>query len=417
MSSYGPPGQPEQPQQPYPDPPPYGGPQQAPGPYGPGPYSGGPGQSGAPAQYPGGPGQQGQYPGGTGGYPPGPGRRRLSGVVVGVGVGVAAIALVVALLVVVVLVVNNRGSGGTAPAAGPNVATVGGTTTGQAKELTDALTDKGMDCSVRFTLAGGGQAGCFSWSEKGITSIEVLFQYAADGTVIGLNAKAVSDADGEAVTTLPRAVAAVAPVVFDADGAKVKAAVAQLATTDQAEFDGSWGKYKVRDGASGSTLSAAKSGANPLTVPSVQMNTTPATVADGLTAKGFTCTSGDADCNGTYRGGKGRLSVMTTTGLRSDELTYLLVGADDKAKDANTATTKKAFQDTVDTAFGLVQGGGVPDVKKWIGEHLDGHSHSAYVGGWRVDLKVTYDSPFGAQNVPTYYRAITFTDTLWTVPS
>jgi hypothetical protein len=108
---------------------------------------------------------------------------------------------------------------------------------------------------------------------------------------------------------------------------------------------------------------------------------------------------------------------MSTTGLRSDEFAYLLVGAHDKARDAKKATTKKAFQDWVDAAFGLVQGGGVLDVKRWIGEHLDGKSHSAYVCGWRVDLKVTYDSPFGAQSVPTYCRVITLTDGLWTVPS
>lgn len=56
-------------------------------------------------------------------------------------------------------------------------------------------------------------------------------------------------------------------------------------------------------------------------------------------------------------------------------------------------------------------------MKKWIGEQMEGKSCSGYVGGWRVGLRGTYDSPFGGRNVPTYYRVTTFVGSLWMVPS
>jgi hypothetical protein len=68
------------------------------------------------------------------------------------------------------------------------------------------------------------------------------------------------------------------------------------------------------------------------------------------------------------------------------------------------------FADTVGTAFGLVEGGGGPDVKEWIGEHLDGRSRSAYVGraaGSSAAGEWTSRSPTTSSSVPRTSRRTT----------
>ncbi|WP_157979830.1 hypothetical protein [Kribbella monticola] len=332
-----------------------------------------------------------------------------------VGVGLALV-LIVGGAVVWLAQRGDDGGSASSPAAAPNVAQAGGETTGQAKELTDALTGKGLECSVRFTIAAGGSAGCFSWADKGMTSAEVLFQYDNGGTVIGLNLKTFSQQEGVAFVTLAPVLQTVSEVVFDADQDKVARAVSDLPKTDDATFDGSWGRYHVREGASGTTVSAAKSGKYPLTVPRIEMASSPAKLADALTAKGFTCDAAREDCSGSFRDGKGRTSVLSA-GLGSSGITTLIIGATDTSRDADAATTKQTFTELVGNTLGIAGGNGLPDVQKWSADHLDGQSHSAYVGGWRVDLVVKYGTAYGDANLASSFGVTVSTDSLWTVPS
>ena len=299
----------------------------------------------------------------------------------------------------------------------PNVARVGGTTTGQAKELSDALTAKGLDCTVRFTVTAGGNAGCFSWADRGRSSAEVLFQYQVDGTVTGLNLKTTSQKDGVSLATLATTLQAVAPVVFAADQDRVAQAVAGLGTTDDTTFDGTWGKYQVRDGwGGGSTVSAAKSGVALLSIPRIEMTTTPTTLADGLAAKGMTCHPTGQACDGTFRDGKGRTSVLDS-GVGSGGIMLITIGADDTSRDSDARATKQAFTDLLSTTFGIARGKGLSDVQTWVSAHRDGQSHSAYVGGWRVDLVVKYGTLYGAPDLASNYRLMVRGDSRWAVPS
>ena len=421
MSSYGPAGQP--PNQLYPTQSPHqqgqsesapGQPWGAPGQAGPGgsgqPW-GGSGQGGSGQPW-GGSGQGG--PGQPWGGPP-PRKRGWVGVLVGLGVVLVLVAGGAAAWL------TQRGdSGGSAPAYAPstvpNVVKVGGTTTGQALELSAALTAKGLECTVRYTGNAGGQAGCFRWGDKGTTSSQVLFQYQPDGTVIGLNLKTVGQREGASFVELALAFQAVAPVVFAADQDKVAQAVANVGKVDDTSFEGSWGKYHVRDGASGTTVSAAKSGAAQLAVPDIQMANPPAKLADAFSAQGFTCSATREDCDSTFREGKGRLSVLSST-VGTKGTLQLIIGADDTSRDANSEQTKKAFSDLVHLTLGLAGGNGLPAVDRWFDDQLDGDSHSAYVGGWRVDLVVKYGTPYGAASLASNYRLTISADTLWTVPN
>jgi hypothetical protein len=363
-------------------------------------------------------------------YGPVPKERGKLGLLVGLGV-----ALVVIATGAVVWLTQRGESGGTAtstatstmpittpstaptaaPSTAPNVVQVGGVTTGQAKALSDALTAKGLDCTVQFTITAGGNAGCFSWADKGRTSTEALFQYQTDGTVIGLNVKTDSPQDGVSLAALASALQTVAPIVFAADQDKVAQAVAALGTTDDTTFDGTWGKYQVHDGAGGSTVSAAKSGSSRLSVPRIEMVSRPAELADGLADKGLTCNVTRESCNGTFRGDLGRMAVLSS-GLGSGGIMHLIVAADDTARDADAGATKKAFTDLVRTTFGIARGNGLADVQKWFADHLDGESHSAYVGGWRADLVVKYGTAPGAPGLANDYELTVRGDARWTVP-
>jgi len=324
---------------------------------------------------------------------------------VGVIIGIVAGAVVFAVIAALVLSSVLRG-GSHKPAAAPKTTTSGSSAPGQAQQLTDALTALKMECSVRFTVAEGGLSGCFLWTERGKTQSEVRFQYHADGTVIAVNAKS------DKASALKPLVAATAGVVFTAD----QDAVNQSFGTDSGKFDGSWGSYNTSTGAI-TRFVAGKSGESPLIPPQLAAETSSKAVAEALQNKGFTCEETKEDCKSTFTGynnHKGDLTVRTT-GLGPDGISYLLVSVADTSKDATEQANYKAFADLVETAFGVVQGPGTADVRNWITQHIDGESHTAYVSGWRVELTVTYGSPY-EPNLPGYVRATMYTDSLWTTP-
>ncbi|MFF0344282.1 hypothetical protein [Kribbella sp. NPDC004875] len=332
---------------------------------------------------------------------------------IAVGAGVAG--LVVLVLIAVFLFVGHRSDTSSAPVGRPNQAAVGGETTGQAKDLTETLTAKGMECSVRFTVAQGGLAGCFSWADQGLTANEVVFQYQSDGTVIGINAKSVARDEKLNVPAAKPLIDATGGAVFTDDRSRVNDALAGIGSTRETTVDGAWGKYKVRDGASGTTLVAAKTGAEPLMIPAIEATTSEATAAEALKQQGFSCGADDEDCSRDFRGGKGKLTVRTTS-LGAGGITYLLVSVADTSKDATKAANTEAFSNLIGTSFGIVQGNGTDAVRKWVTDHQDGQSHTAYVGGWRVELQVNYGTPYGAPEVPSYLRMTMWADSLWTTP-
>jgi hypothetical protein len=318
-----------------------------------------------------------------------PPRRRLWPFVSG---GVIA-GLVVVALVTVFVVRRDDAAAGAEPRTAPIVladgVTAGGRLSGQARTLAEALAQRGLECSVRFTGADGGQTGCFAFQQAGRTTVETVFQYQPDGSVIGLNIKATGSKDtGPALRTL---VGSVAPIVFPAD----LPTVTDVLERAFAGFpDGSWGKYEIIGRGEKTFLSASKLNTTPIKVPVLRLDTTEPRLADALRADGFTCTGDNETCAG--QPGMALRFSGPDTGI-----TYLVATA------ATGATTQKTFEQLRARVFGHLSGRAVEPVRDWVTQHLDGRSHSAYVAGWRVDLQVTSNKQI---------RLVLFNEELWLVP-
>ncbi|MBB6567205.1 hypothetical protein HPO96_36415 [Kribbella sandramycini] len=340
-----------------------------------------------------------------GGYQGPPPRRGPSGLVIGLIVGGSV--LIAALgLITVIAVVGVARTDRPAPSRA-NPVTVGGGVSGQARELYGALIGKRMECSVRYTVAGGGLAGCFSWADRGETQSEVVFQYRTDGTVTGINAKSTSTQASRTTAAFKPYLAATAKVVFRGDKDKLNDLVGQ-----DAEFDGLWGKYALSNGAAGTALSAAKADSTPLAAPQLAAETAERTLAILLKKQGFTCSANDEDCTSPLRDGKGSRAVRMTD-LGAAGITYLLISINDSGAGATKAANLAAYGELAETTYELVEGPGIEGVRQWLQQHQDGTSHTAYVAGWRIELQATYGT---AADVPTAIRSIMSTDAPWRTP-
>jgi hypothetical protein len=324
------------------------------------------------------------------GYEPNdqPPRRRLWPFVSG---GVIAGLLVVGLVAAFVVRRDDAAAGAeprTAPLVLADGVTAGGRLSGQARTLAAALAQRGLECSVRFAGADGGQTGCFAF-QAGRTTVETVFQHQPDGSVIGLNIKV--NGSGETVPALRTLVDTVGPIVFPAD----LPTVTDVLERAFAGFpDGSWGKYEIIGRGEKTSLSASKLNTTPIKVPVLHLDTTEPRLADALRADGFTCTRDNETCAG--QPGMALKFSGPDTGI-----TYLVATA------ATGATTQKSFEQLRAKVFGHLSGSAVEPLRDWVTQHLDGRSHSAYVAGWRIDLQI-------AANKQT--RLTLFNEELWLVP-
>jgi hypothetical protein len=318
-----------------------------------------------------------------------PPRRRLWPFILS---GLLAGLLVVALVAAFVVRRDDATAGaesGTAPLVLADGVTAGGRLSGQARTLADALAQRGLECSVRFAGANGGQTGCFAFQYAGRTTVETVFQYQPDGSVIGLNIKVTGSGEtGPALRTLVDTVAA---IVFPADLPTVTGVLERA----YAGFpDGSWGKYEIIGRGEKTSLSASKLNSTPIKVPVLHLDTTEPRLADALRADGFTCTGDNETC--ARQPGLALKFSGPDTGI-----TYLVATA------ATGATTQKAFDELRAKVFGHLSGSAVQPVQDWVTQHLDGRSHTAYVAGWRVDLQVAEGKQI---------RLTLFNEEVWLVP-
>ncbi|NUR94601.1 MAG: hypothetical protein HOV67_04995 [Kribbellaceae bacterium] len=241
---------------------------------------------------------------------------------------------------------------------------VGGTMTGDAQKLADVLTKSGLECSVRFTSADGGHAGCFAATSS--TTIATVYQYHSDGTVSALTIDV--KAKGDTAPTLLALTTIVGKVVFPADMPEL---IAVMRQSWGGASEGSWGKYEMMSRGPKTVLNAEKSGNKQLEVPVLHLDTTEPDLAKGLTADGYSCTADNETCQ--HKPG----FALKFSGPNDGGLTYLVA----------TAVPDSGFEQLRATVFGHLHGAAVAPVQEWIGAHLDGRSHVAYVAGWRVSLE------------------------------
>ncbi|MFG1624687.1 hypothetical protein [Kribbella sp. NPDC049227] len=324
-----------------------------------------------------------------------------------------AAVIVVVVVVAAAAVMIVRTDDDPTPAERP---TPGGVMTGQADQLADALTAQRMECSVRYTFTQAAVAGCFGQADNGDRSTAVRFQYTSDGAVIAVDATSSS----EQPTALATLVKATASVVFPDDADAADAALASAGSVQPMARDGRWGKYKAENSVGGTTFSAARTDARPVTIPSQEMTTTAAQLQDALQAKGFTCgavkAAADASCGSTYRDGKGRVRIRSYSlgpKLNAGGVTILEVSAEDASKDRTAAATEQAFTDVTATALGAIETEARDDLARWAEQHRDGQFHSAYVGGWRVTLSSVKPAD---TSVPLAHRLRVVADTNWNTP-
>ncbi|WP_432888438.1 hypothetical protein ACQPYH_07610 [Kribbella sp. CA-245084] len=233
--------------------------------------------------------------------------------------------------------------------------------TGQAKALADALTTRGLECSVRFTSADGGHSGCFATS--GRTTLAVAFQYKQGGAVSALTIKATGK--GETAPALQSLVATVGPVAFPADLEKLTGVLRQ---TWGGAMEGNWGKYEIVARGPKTVINAERFGNQQIKVPVLHLDTTEPELAKDLTGDGYTCATDNETCQ--RKPGLALKFSGADTGI-----TYLV---------ATGATSAQLSEDLLDR----LHGSAVAPIQDWVSQHLDGKTHIAYVAGWRVDLEV-----------------------------
>jgi hypothetical protein len=298
------------------------------------------------------------------------------------------------------------GAADTTAEAGPvllaeNV-TAGGVLTGQARALADALTSRGLACSVRFTAVDGGQAGCFTFAEADRIASEVVYQYQPDGAVIGFNVKIRTPEPLDTRPVLRPLVGAVQAVLFPADGAKAT----RLLDAWGGFATGSWGALEAVTRGPETLFNGRKAGSTAVAVPVLHLDTTEQKLAETLSGSGFTCARDNESCRGQYAGKPGLTVQMSgpDTGI-----TYLLAAA------TAGPNTTKAFTTLQGQLLDHLAGPAVTPLHQWLTEHQDGRSHSAYVAGWRVDLQ-SFHPVANPKQPPGHLRLSLFNEEIWQVP-
>jgi hypothetical protein len=274
----------------------------------------------------------------------------------------------------------------------------GGAASGQAQELAVALGRSGLECSVRFTAANGGHAGCFGFAEAERVVSEVRYQYAPDGSVVNFNINVTTPEPLDTRPLLRGLVGAVLPVVFPSD----RADATRLLNAWGGSGDGAWGSYEAITRGPKTSFSGTKTSSPALDVPVLHLDTTESALANALRTNGFTCSRDNESCR-TKSGSTVQMSGPDTG------ITYLLAAT---TAGQNTPATFAALHQQL---LNHLTGPAVAPLRQWLTAHADGRSHSAYVAGWRVDLQAFHPSG-DAKQPPGHLRLTLFNEEVWQIP-
>ena len=252
-----------------------------------------------------------------------------------------------------------------------------GNSSGQAKQVTDALSAGGYECSDLFNTPQGGHRGCFK--NVGTSQGEALFQFSPDGNVIGLQIRAYDTENvNNAKKSFTEIVNALGKAAFPGDIQKINDAVNN--GQKSVELTSDWGEYRLTNSGDNLRLSGGKTGTDTLEVPRKTFDSTEADFEGTLKTKGYTCTSyckkGGYPSKDASRYVSG-FGSGNSGGLRS--ITASVSG------DAGAAKT--GFDSTVTDVFSSLKGADVPAIQAWVKSKMDGKAHSGYVNGWRVDVE------------------------------
>ena len=282
-------------------------------------------------------------------------------------------------------------SPGTDPSAEPPSTNLGNAT-GQAKTATDKLQAAGFQCSDLFNTPQGAHRGCFKYA--GATEAEVVFQFQADGTIIGVLVRSDdSDNVNNAAVTFDAALQAVGNDTFGgSEVAKIQAAVKTGQKTGK--VGSTWGEFALRNDGDALRLSGGKSGSDSLELPRKEFETTEAALTTALKAKGYECTSSCRKTIGEY-GSQRIFGIGIRSGIRS--LSISASGGPAEVKGAMPAATADAFA--------AVKGNDVAALKAWVAAHADGKSYAGYVNGWRVEITGNGSENYSSRTIDISYES------------
>jgi hypothetical protein len=251
-----------------------------------------------------------------------------------------------------------------------------GKSVGQAKAATTKLQAAGFRCGDLFNDARGGHRGCFRYTKS--TEAEALFQFRADGTVIGISLRSY-DTDNvlRAKQAFDQTLDALGSQVFASSLAKVKATVN---TGDKrTEVGTDWGELRISNSGDTFRLSGGMAGADSFELPRKQFDSTEQEVRDALKAKGYDC---DSYCKkGAFGTGEAStfVSMYGSSGEGVRTVSVRVSG--------NGPAVSSTFTTSVADAIGALRGADVNALQTWLKSVPPTGSLSAYVNGWRVDIK------------------------------
>lgn len=268
-----------------------------------------------------------------------------------------------------------------------------GRSTGQAKAATSKLQAAGFQCGDLFNDARGGHRGCFRYNKS--TEAEALFQFRADGKVIGMSLRSYdSDNVLRAKQAFDQTLDALGSQVLGASLAKVKAAVN---TGDKrTEVGTDWGELRISNSGDTFRITGGMAGADSFELPRKQFDSTEQDVRDALKAKGYDC---DSYCK---KGGYGRgeastfVSVYGSSGEGVRTVSVRVSG--------EGPAVSSAFTTTATDVLGALRGVDVNALQTWFKSVPATGSTSAYVNGWRVDIKRTTSSTYPRYELELKYE-------------
>jgi PT repeat-containing protein len=267
-----------------------------------------------------------------------------------------------------------------------------GNATGQAKVSTDKLQGAGFQCSDLFNGPQGAHRGCFKFDE--VSQAEVLFQFQADGTIIGVLVRSENrDNVNNAAVSFDAALQAIGNDTFGgADVAKIQTAVKTGQKT--AKVGSSWGEFRLLNSGDSVQISGGKSGSDSFDTPRKSFQTTEAQLAAALKAKQYVCSSSCRKELG--KSGSQRIfGIGGNTGIRILEI----------SASGDPAEVTAALPVAIGDAMDAVKGPDAAAIKTFLEAHKDGKPYAAYVAGWRIQQTGSADDDYSSQTISIKYES------------
>ncbi|MEU4294557.1 hypothetical protein AB0E63_40590 [Kribbella sp. NPDC026596] len=267
-----------------------------------------------------------------------------------------------------------------------------GNATGQAKTATEKLQGIGYGCSDLFNTAQGAHRGCFKY--EGATEAEAVFQFQADGTIIGVQLTSQNEDNvNNAAVTFDAELQALGNDTFGGD--QVKQIQTAVKNGQKSQKVGStWGEFQLRNDGDTLELSGGKSGMDSLDLPRKTFDTTEPQMVTRLKAKQYVCTSSCSKQVGKYGSQRVYFYASEGEGIKQIEM----------SASGDPADVKKALPTAVNDAFGALTGGDIAALKSYIQAHSDGKSYASYVAGWRVEITGNATDGYSSQRINISYE-------------